>query len=679
MNHPLPSIQRRILSSIALVLLTLALVLTGAFGFMNDRQSRSNLMDRMDIAMQVAWQAYQEAPHQLAASIQGLAALPAFRDAVPEGPQALRPFLDSLPRADFAALVADDRRVLGHTALQQGGSPAPFPHIVDEALRKGAVQYSTELVTADWVAAQMPMEQARLNIPQGCSADSSDCARQGLVQVAAVPVGLGASRQGVVIAGILLNNTHDIPRAASSRIPGAYLSIAGEGWRVSSNINTEAGPLSTGGHQSAELVNTVTRGERYYGTVPVNMERHYVASDPIYNASGQVIGALSLGLPPSGYVEFRRGTQTLIIVFALVAVLVSMLVARFISRRLAHPIVALQQDVMRLASAHGPAELQQAAAQILPANSSQYSQEVLTLHNSFRTLAESLVNLTRETEAYLKQVEGDKAELEAMTEQLQESKVFLERKVEERTQELEQVVLELRSANAMKSRFLATMSHELRTPLNSVIGFSEMIADELVGPVTPKQQEYLGHILSSARHLLQLISDILDLSRIEQGRLAIELQEVLLHELVASIKDKVRPQAEANGLSLKVEADAEVPPIVADPTRIKEVLFNLLSNAIKFTPDGGLIWVRLRQAGEMALLEVEDTGIGMKPEDQEVVFNEFVQGESAYHRRFEGVGLGLPLSKKLVELHGGRIELESKLGRGTRVRVYLPLRKGDEQ
>lgn len=675
MNRPLPSIQRRILSSISVILLTLTLVLTAAFGLTNAHQEQTSLVNQMDIAIQVAWQVYQKRPHELIASAQALSSLQAFQEAASQDARTLRPFLSSLANADFAAVVGADRLAITHTARDQIGRVAPFPHIVDEALRTDSVQSSTELVTAEWVSAQMPDEMGRFNIPRGCESAQAGCISRGLVQAVAVPVNLSGTRKGVILAGILLNNTPHIPREATDLIPGSYLSIAGDGFRVSSNINTKAGPLSTGGQQSQQLVSTVELGERYYGTVPVDMERHYVVSDPIYNSSGQVIGALSVGLPPSGFVTFRRNTQLLILVCALLSLLVGILIARFISRRLAIPIIALEQDVMRLASAHGRQELQLAAAQIQPANPSLYSHEVMTLHNSLRTLAASLVNLTSETETYLEQLEGDKTELEAMTEELQEAKAELEKKVEARTREIEQVVLELRRANAMKSQFLATMSHELRTPLNSIIGFSEMLVDQLVGPVNLKQHEYLGHILSSARHLLQLISDILDLSRIEQGRMSLEIQEVLLQELVESIRAKVAPQATAAGLTLQVENDPAVPSIEADPTRIKEVLFNLLSNAIKFTPPGGRIWLRLKAAGAEALLEVEDTGIGMRPEEQQDVFDEFVQGESAYHRRFEGVGLGLPLSKKLVEMHQGRIELQSELGKGTCVRVYLPLRR----
>ncbi len=678
MQTPLPSIQRRILSSIAVVLLALTLILTAGFGLLTNRQVKADLSDRMTYAMQVAWQEYEEGPRQMAAAIQALSSLPAFmREAELGSPEQLRPYLLSLGQTDFAALVDEDRSVIAHTTPSQGGQAAPFIYMVDEAIRQNAAQISTELVSADWTATHMESALSRLYVPSGCDPSSDGCLDRGLVQVVAVPINLGDGRKGVLMAGVLLNNTQSIPMATSNRMHGSYLSISVEGLRISDNITTNAGRLPVGEQQSEALLRSVRRGERYYGTVPVGRERHYVVSDPIRDSAGQVVGALSLGLPPSGFAQIGRPTQVLILMCALFALLGGILAARLIARRLAEPIISLERDVLRLAAAHKTQELQHAAAQIKQANPSVYSHEMLTLYESFRTLADSLVHLTQETQSYLERVERDRMELQGLTEELQEAKSQLERKVEERTRELEQAVQELRRANVLKSQFLATMSHELRTPLNSVIGFSEMMADQLVGPLTPSQQEYLGHILASARHLLQLISDILDLSRIEQGRMVLDLQEVLLPELVESVQAKVIHQVASAGLSLQVELTPEIPSIQADPMRIREVLFNLLSNAIKFTPAGGTIWMRLRQDGEEAVVEVEDTGIGIRPEDQAAVFDEFVQAESTYHRRFEGAGLGLPLSKKLVELHGGRIELESELSKGTRVRFYLPLRKGE--
>lgn len=233
--------------------------------------------------------------------------------------------------------------------------------------------------------------------------------------------------------------------------------------------------------------------------------------------------------------------------------------------------------------------------------------------------------------------------------------------------------MELKALNTLKTQFLANMSHELRTPLNSIIGFSEMLYDELYGPLNATQKEYLEIILSSARHLLQIISDILDLSRIEQGKITLSKQEVSLAELVHSVESIIRPQAENRRLSLLTLLPGSLPTVSVDPTRIKQVLYNLLSNAVKFTPPGGTITIKADCNKQEVAVTVEDTGIGIKKEDQARVFDEFYQAESLYEKKFEGVGLGLPLSKRLIELHNGRIELESAVGKGTKVTFYLPL------
>lgn len=676
MSAQFPPLRRRLLAAFAFVLLTLSIVLTATYGLISTRLSHTYLVDRMQIAIQVAWDAYNDGPVRLAAKLESLALAEPFRNPTAD-PGALLPLLAALPQADFAAVVDGSGVAIAHTGAAQVGGGAPFPQIVAAALRTGAVQHSSELVTADFVSAQMPHSLERLYLPPGCNPGAAGCASVGLVQVVAVPIHTEGGTV-VAVAGILLNNTQHVPRMASERIPGAFVSVAGGGIRVSTNISTrQLGLVETGGQQSLQLRSTVNRGERYYGSVPVGTERHYVAADPILNAAGEVIGALSIGLPPGSFAAYTRGAQVLMLAFGVLAVVLSLLISREMARRLAEPISGLERDMVRLTVAARSKGLAR-AAQLLNPSPILYSQELQTLYHAFRSLADALVEQTRQAETYLRQVEDDKAELQALTQQLQEAKAVLECEVDHRTNELRQAVAELRQANELKSHFLASVSHELRTPLNSVIGFSEMLADELAGPINPKQREYLEHILSSGRHLLQLISDLLQLSRIEQGRMPLELQQVSLQELIESRRERLLPQVSAAGLTLQVSCDDDVPPIQADPTRVREILDNLLSNAIKFTPSGGTIWVRLKRTDDMALMEVEDTGIGIRPEDQSAVFNEFVQAESGYKRRHEGVGLGLPLSKKLTEMHGGRIELTSQLGLGTCVRVYLPLPEGGD-
>jgi len=673
MRQQWPSIQHRILASITFVLLVLTIALTASCGFLIYGRIGADLNERLGDALNIAWQEYLERPQQTLATLRYIVPLADFSQAQTSGDtERLRELLAQLPNVDFAAFLSTSGEVIAHTAPKQVGAQSPLARYATDAIQQGTPQISTEELDEPAVLSQAPDLAGRFEVPTG----DGRMFNKGLVQLIVFPVERYGRTEGVLIAGIVLNNTSHIPQSYTTRMPNSYLSIAAEGVRVSANIITGTGPLRAGGQQASDLVNTTSHGRRYFGTVPVGAEKHYVVSDPIRNSAGQVIGALSLGLPPSGFVNLQREALTVILVCAFLSFLLAAAVATLVARRFSHPIVWLKKLAQRLAKFQDEHDYQRALDECLQHTPPLFSQEMTELYNSFVSMAQELVCRYGETVQYLEQLKQDREELQSLTAELQDSKELLEKKVEERTYELERAVAELRQASTLKSQFLATMSHELRTPLNSVIGFSEMIEDELVGPLTPKQKEYLKNILTSARHLLSLINDMLDLSRIEQGRLVLNRQDVLVEDVVAAAETMVCRQAEAAGLHLQVDVPPTLPQLWADPIRLKEVIYNLLSNAIKFTPAGGSIWVRAWEASGEVVIEVEDTGIGMKAEDQEVVFNEFVQAESAYHRRFEGAGLGLPLSKKLVELHGGRIELQSQLGKGTRVRVYLPCGDG---
>ncbi|WP_296718051.1 ATP-binding protein [Tistrella sp.] len=229
-------------------------------------------------------------------------------------------------------------------------------------------------------------------------------------------------------------------------------------------------------------------------------------------------------------------------------------------------------------------------------------------------------------------------------------------------------------ANRAKSEFLANMSHELRTPLNAVIGFSEMIALETLGPVgNPRYLEYAHDITESGGHLLAVISDILDMSKIEAGRLDLDERPVDLRAMASRARGMVQARADAGGITLETELPPGLPPVLVDERRMKQVLLNLLSNAVKFTEPGGRVTLAAVPGRDGGMdITVTDTGIGIAPEDLPKVLTPFGQIESALSRRFEGTGLGLPLSKAIVELHGGRLLLDSRPGQGTTVTVHLP-------
>ena len=235
-----------------------------------------------------------------------------------------------------------------------------------------------------------------------------------------------------------------------------------------------------------------------------------------------------------------------------------------------------------------------------------------------------------------------------------------------------QIEAKLAEASKAKSDFLANVSHELRTPLNAIIGFSELIRDAVVGPLDARYREYGGDINDSGRHLQNIINDILDISKIERGRLELRDEIVSIGEMLESCRRIVEAMAATAGVSLSVEAPGNLPLVHADQLRLRQVLLNLMSNAVKFTPSGGRVSVSAVTATGGAVIVVKDTGIGMKEEDIAIALQPFRQIDGALSRRFGGTGLGLPLAKALVELHGGHLDLESAPGAGTTVRIQLP-------
>jgi PAS domain S-box-containing protein len=246
---------------------------------------------------------------------------------------------------------------------------------------------------------------------------------------------------------------------------------------------------------------------------------------------------------------------------------------------------------------------------------------------------------------------------------IQNARLF--REIDDKSRQLE-------VASRHKSEFLANMSHELRTPLNAIIGFSEVLSERMFGEINDKQAEYLSDILESGRHLLALINDILDLAKIEAGRMELHPTEFDLPAAVENTLVLVRERAQRHGIALHHEIDERLGTVRADERKVKQVLLNLLSNAIKFTPEGGRIDVRSRVHDGSAEISVVDTGVGIAPEDQVAVFEEFRQ-VGATQKKLEGTGLGLAISKKIVELHGGRIGVKSELGSGSTFAFTLPL------
>jgi signal transduction histidine kinase/putative methionine-R-sulfoxide reductase with GAF domain len=246
---------------------------------------------------------------------------------------------------------------------------------------------------------------------------------------------------------------------------------------------------------------------------------------------------------------------------------------------------------------------------------------------------------------------------------IQNARLF--REIEDKSRQIE-------AANRHKSEFLANMSHELRTPLNAIIGFSEVLQERLFGELNEKQAEYTSDILTSGQHLLSLINEILDLSKVEAGRMELELSSFDLPLAIDNARTFVRERAVKHGINLDVNVDERLEEYVGDERKIKQILLNLLSNAVKFTPEGGRITITANKTDNGAEISVTDTGIGIPPAEQPTIFEEFRQVGGEYAHKKEGTGLGLTLAKKFVELHGGKIWVESEVGKGSTFTFTLP-------
>jgi signal transduction histidine kinase len=257
---------------------------------------------------------------------------------------------------------------------------------------------------------------------------------------------------------------------------------------------------------------------------------------------------------------------------------------------------------------------------------------------------------------------------------LRQTAAELEQRVAERTRALTEANEQLRRSDQVKSEFLATMSHELRTPLNAIIGFSEVLRDGLIGEMTDKQRGFIGDIFSSGKHLLSLINDILDLSKVEAGRMELEVTTFHLPDAIENAMLLVRERASRHGIKLDKAIDERLGDYTGDERKIKQILVNLLTNAVKFTPEGGQVKVEARLGDSAVILSVVDTGIGIAKEDQEAIFEEFRQASGSYAHKREGTGLGLTLTKRFVEMHGGKLWVESEVGKGSKFTFTLPIR-----
>lgn len=657
-------ISNHILLGFILVVLIAIALSAVAFSFHLKAVEIRNVTKMLDAAIETAWSQFEAKPLQLQTVLKEASREQVLKDAIRQKDyQALKELIGNweevYPNCDYFVIVDTDGKVLCRDSANHGDT-WHLKSLAHKGLASKETIVSTELVPADVLKNESKQlaEKAVVEItePTNEHGQGGSLFKDALMTVVIVPVIEDNKAIGVISGGFLLNHDEWIAREYTSRIPNTYLSIGVKGVRISSNIKTDDFARPMGSVQENELVETTSAGKRYRGKLLVKDRPALIVADPIISYGGQVVGNIGVGAPINMFEEFAGSIKTILTICLLIFV-VSVFLSERASNVITQPIYELKELAKKVASNNIEPE-------VIQWEDSKAPVEINELANNMIEMARALKQKEIEAQTYAQDLTNEKE--------------LLEVKIHDRTRQLAQLVAELKTANKYKSQFLANMSHELLTPLNSIIGFAKLLEDQTAGPLNEKQLDYTATIVLSADHLLELINDILDLVKIDQGKSKLIPEYISLEEVVNSMVLLLGPQAEEKGLTMEVKLEENLPSPYWDKKKTKQILVNLLTNAIKFTPEGGSILVSAQNIGGKIKITVSDTGIGIKTEDLEKVFLAFEQAEASYTRRYKGAGLGLAITKTLVEIHKGKIWLENNAQGGTDAIAVLPINPFDK-
>lgn len=471
---------------------------------------------------------------------------------------------------------------------------------------------------------------------------------------------------GFLAIGTIANNDCYFPKAYSTLVENSYLAISIDGIRVSSNIQSPKKEDFIGSKIPISVNTLEGKKGAYYGKQNFDGEMHLFLDKPILNCDGDNVGVLGVGIPEKKFSIIMNTQSNIIISVTVLFLIILVFVSRYVASKITEPIIKATDMANEISRGNKEIVIED---RLLENKSS----ETTILLNAFQKMVDDLKKSEYERTQYLKKLKNEQLEQQKLSQELAALNESLEEKVELRTQGLREAVDSLTKAGKVKSRFLANMSHELRTPLTSIINCSEILKEEIFGTLNDKQHRYINNILNSGNHLLHMINDVLDISKIEAGKMILNLGTYSASEVVMQSINIIKSLAFRKNIQISVEMNPENFMIMVDAKKLNQILCNLLSNSIKFTNEKGKVSLKVIKDDNYMQLTVEDNGIGIKDEDQERIFHEFEQVDNSYEKQYEGTGLGLPLTKKLVEMHGGKIFLSSRFGIGTKVIVTLPI------
>jgi len=639
-------IRNHILLGLSIVITITIIALTSFFIYQLNIIETRNVTERLNVAIETAWDLYNSndvmIETALSSTIQheNLGTLIQEANAT-ELDTVIGDLSDKYPGIDYFIITDAEGTVLNSTSYNRGETWF-LSNLTGALVLNKKTIYTTELMPSEDVAKASWDFQKKVEIAYSGN-DLSDSQtgifNKALMKLVLVPI-LDDQKHvvGGLSAGIILNNNDRLPKEYTERVPNTYLSIGVEGVRICSNISVDNFYYPAGSIQDDTLVETIRAGHRFSGKIYPLGGPSLIVNDPIKNFEGKVVGNIGVGAPLFAFTEFSNSNITIIIMISTIIFLIAIFLGSLLSYVITKPIDQLQalskairEDDLKPSmivwqEKHTPIEIQELADSIIQ-------------------MAKDLVNEKR----------------------------LLEYKVNERTQQLAATVEKLEAANKYKSQFLANMSHELRTPLNSIIGFARLLQDKLFGSLNDEQEDYVATIIDSSNHLLELINDILDLVKLDQHIEKLVPAYLDLNKIFSDLSDLFRPQLRAKSLTLNICVNGDLPHPHWDAQKLKQILINIISNAIKFTPQEGNITLSASTTEDHIRISVKDTGVGIPQEMVEKVFLAFEQADSSYTKLYRGVGLGLSISKNLVELHRGKIWLEPNPDGGTIVTIRIPI------
>lgn len=656
------SLKSRFMYFSAVVSFLSIALLDSVFFFIANKIQADDAKKFLNTALNTAWSHIYLQPEQLRSYFGGVsthgALLRAVRDADREYLQGqVAEWQRAFPSARFWAVTgADGVAVAGIGDL--GSLDRCYPRVVGRLKELKRPIVSTELIPASVLEKENPLLAEKARIYYRDPARKHASFNDALVNVVFYPLlDKNQTLVGILSGGFLLNNNPLIAQEYTAKIPNTYLSIAVEGVRVVSNIdipsNTETFSHPPGTIQMEQMVENISRGRPFRGLEKVDVKSYgLVAVDPVKNSADEVVAGLGVGAPINMMNPFKRGGVYLLLLIGFIDLVLAMLLSLRLSEWVLAPIYKLKQ---------------------LAFNITNQTVDPKNLVWPERAEPKEISDLAFTIIFMAKDLKHKESEIKVYAQDLAEEKATLEARVGERTSELAQAIYELKNTNQYKSQFIANISHELRTPLTSIIGFGKLLEEETVGDLSDKQRKYCHIIVTSARQLLELINEILNLVKMEQYMDKINPTSITINEPINYVVTLFEEEIKKGKLTLTTRIPLDLPQPVWDFGKIIQLVSNLLSNAVKFTPEGGRIEITATREEDHILLVVRDTGIGIKPVNQERVFLAFEQAESSYTREYQGTGLGLSICKKIVEMHQGRIWLNSEYGVGTSIFVRLPI------